>query len=156
MTVRLDFSPGSRKALIKIMGAEKLTRRGLRQAMFKVSDDLKSEASKEILRKPKSGRTYLIRRGASGRVVRHVASAPGETHANFSGKTRRSLSYVMRGTSEIEFGYGLTNVQASDWAEFLEFGTSKMAARPSLANSIRSNERNIEQHFQDALRGAFE
>lgn len=127
-------------------------RRSIRQAFFELGRDLKATANKEILRKPKGGRTYFIR-APGGRRRRHVASAPGETHANMTGAARRSIGWQVNGSDSLTFGYGVDpRGPAPDYAEFLEFGTSKMAARPSLQNAMSDVERNAEVYFREAWR----
>lgn len=148
MTVKFIKNSGNKKVIGKITGLENLTKRGIRQGMFKSGKSLVGRASSEILRKPKSGRVYIIR-DSLGRRRRHVASAPGETHANLTGQTRRSLGFQLHGTRQLEFGYGVsTGKSGSDWAEFLEFGTRRMKPRPSLQNAIRNQQGTMVQHFQ--------
>jgi len=133
------------------------TRRSIRQGFFKLGHDLKRTASKEILRKPKSGRTYFIRT-RSGRLRRHVASAPGETHANITGAVRRSIGFQIHGSLSMDFGYGVKpNTRgpgrvALDRGEWLEFGTSGMKARPSLLNAINATTRNAENYFDNEFK----
>lgn len=118
------------------------TRNAVRQALFQYLRELKSVTNKEILRKPKSGRTYIVRT-KGGRRRRHIASAPGETHANRSGKTRRSLSWKVFGWDKGRFGYGIsTNASnvAPPWAVYMAFddGGSNPSNRPSLENGFNS------------------
>lgn len=139
---------GSDRVIAKITGIVGLTRKGMRQGMFQSGRGLISRANTEILRKPKSGRTYIIR-DRSGRRRRHVASAPGETHANLSGDTRKSMGYQLHGTSELEFGYGVSSgKKAPDYAGFLE------NTRPSLQNAIRSEQGNMVRHFENGIEDA--
>lgn len=141
--VRLDSS--SRKAVYRLQNLRKLTRAGVQYAAWQSAKQLQKATSDEIIRKPKRGRTYIIR-GPSGRRRRHVASAPGETHANLTGTLRRSLGFQVSDT-EIEFGYGVFRTPAPEYAEYVEFGTRRMKARPSLANGIRSQRRNFQNNF---------
>lgn len=122
-------------------------KRTIRQGFFQLGKDLKITANKEILRRPKKGRVYYIRtRG--GRSRRHVASAPGETHANITGALRRSIGWVVAGSESLTFGYGVDpRGPAPDRAEWLEFGTTRMKARPSLQNAMKDTERNAEVYF---------
>lgn len=138
--------------LVKIERGLEFSRRAIRQGFFQLGKDLKKTASDEILRKPKGGRVYVIR-GAGGSRRRHVASAPGETHANLGGKLRRSLGWQVQGAEQLEFGYmdGLI----PDYAPFVEFGTTRMAARPSLQNAISVITRNAEVYFSSALAKEF-
>lgn len=144
---------GNRRVLARMEGPnfQRATRRGLRQAWFAFAKDLKAEANREILRKPKSGRTYFFRDRA-GRRRRHVASAPGETHANRTGALRRSLSWKVQGTDQMEFGYGIVGArtQAPDpgYGSFVEFGTRRMEARPSLGNAVRARQGTAIVHFE--------
>lgn len=151
MTVKFTANRQNDRVFAKIEGIEKLTRRGLRQGSFKAGHAIIDEASREILKGPKTGKTY-IRRDRAGRKRRHMASAPGETHANFSGVARRSLSFQIRGASEIEVGYGVSSgKEAPEHAKFIEFGTSKMKPRPSVGNAINSEQGNITQHFEHEI-----
>lgn len=114
------------------------TEQAIRRGWFAFMQELQRVANREILRKPKSGRVYIISDRA-GRRRRHVASAPGETHANLTGATRRSLSWRVEGWERATFGYGVSTSSlnaAPVWAPYLEFGTSRMAPRPSLKNAI--------------------
>lgn len=111
---------------------------------------LKRRANHEILHGKKTGRVYRVRKG--GRVRNHRASAPGETHANLSGRLRRSLSWKVHGWQRAEFGYGVaTNASevAPLYAPFVEFGTSRMEARPSLENAIEAEP--VEGYFDAAF-----
>lgn len=116
---------------------------------------LKKRANREILHGPKTGRIYVIRT-ATGRRKRHRASAPGETHANRSGRLRRSLSWKVYGWQRAAFGYGVA-VKASEaaprYARFVEHGTRKMEPRPSLANAIEKEE--VQGHFDRAFDKVF-
>jgi HK97 gp10 family phage protein len=151
MTVRFTPGRGNDRVFGRIEGLEKLTRKGLRRGMFKAGQALISEASREILKGTKTGIVY-IRRDRAGRRRRHLSSAPGETHANLSGMLRRSLSYQLHGATEIEFGYGVSSGKsAPDYAGWVEFGTTKMRARPSLGNALRSQQGNLTEHFERGI-----
>lgn len=128
---------------------EQRTNRAIRSMWFGLGDDLKIRANAEILRKPKSGRVYIIR-DKSGRRRRHVASAPGETHANLTGKLRRAIAWKVHGNNELTFGYGLGR-SSPEYDEFVEFGTRNMEARPSLENAINFLQANAESHFSEGM-----
>ncbi len=144
MSIKLDRN--SRQAVVKIRSLKKLTKRGMEFAGYTSGRGLVKATSDQILAKPKGGRTY-VSRTRSGSRSRHVASATGETHANFSGKLRRALDFKVS-TKQLEFGYGVTKGNAPDYASFVEFGTFKMGPRPSLQNGIKSQTRNIEKNFE--------
>lgn len=143
MNVTID--PNSRKTVLRIRGLNRLTKEGVEHAAWTSARGLRKATSKEILRKPKGGRVY-VSRTRSGARRRHTASAPGETHANFSGKLRRSLDFKVS-SRNIEFGYGVTKGNAPDYAEFVEFGTRNMKPRPSLQNGIKGERRNFQNNF---------
>lgn len=147
MTVKFTANRQNTKVFATIKDIPDLTRRGLRQGMFKAGQGLISEANREILKGAKTGVIYL-RRDRAGRRRRHMSSAAGETHANISGTLRKSLSFQLRGASEIEFGYGVSSGnEAPEYAKFVEFGTTKMKARPTLNNALKAEQGNMTQHF---------
>lgn len=144
----------------------KASRRVIRQFWFLTGHDFRNDARSEILRKPKSGRTYFLAKGVfktgkrkgKRRRVKHIASAPFETHANFTGLTRRSIGFKIVGQVRMMFGYGIaTSKPATEWAPFLEFGTigfkkvGPMAARPSLSAAIDRMEGKAQHNFDEAV-----
>lgn len=139
------IDPASRKAIALIKNLRRLTKEGVEYAAWQSAKQLQQATSQQILQRPKGGRTY-IRRDSAGRGRRHTASAPGETHANRTGRLRKALSYKVSST-EIEFGYGVTKNDAPEYAGFVEFGTRRMLARPSLQNGIASQRRNFQNNF---------
>lgn len=149
MSVKLTIDSESRKVVLHLQNLRKLTKAGVEYAAWDSAKQLKEETNKEILRKPKRGRTYIYL-DAAGRRRRHVASAPGETHANRTGKLRRSLSFRVS-HREIEFGYGVFREQAPEYAGYVEEGTKKMRARPSLLNGINSQRRNFQNNFDQQI-----
>lgn len=150
MSFTFKADRANRKVLLEIDGIEDRVRRSVRQGFFALGKDLRKTASDAILEKPKGGKTY-IRRTATGRKRRHVASAPGETHANMSGKLRRSLGFKVRGAHELEFGYGVDK-DAPEYGIYLEEGTRNMGQRPSLGNAVEDTTRNAENYFDDEFR----
>jgi hypothetical protein len=145
--INLRPHPNNRKVFVQIDRLEERTTRSIRQGWFKLGKDLKQTANKEILKRPKGGRTY-IRRTRGGRRRRHVASAAGETHANMTGKLRRSIGWRVSGSKYMEFGYGVARGEfAPDYANAIENGSRTILARPSLRNTINSTQRNAERYF---------
>jgi len=155
MSVTFKASPGNSKVFGKIDNISKLTSRGIRAGMFETGNGLVKSANTEILTGTKSGRVYIVRtRG--GRTRRHRASAPGQTHANLTGGARRSLSYQLKGTTSLEFGYGVSSGKgAPEYVKALEFGTRKMKARPTLQNALMAEQGNMVQHFEDGIMEQF-
>ena len=130
----LDFKADHRNKQVfaQLDDLDDRTRRGIRQFWFALGKSLLKSFNAAVLKKPRSGRVYKIRRGSTRR--RHVASQPGETPANISGNYRKSGGYQIRGAMEMQFG------NSADYAGFLENGTLKMEERPGLGNSVRDTE----------------
>ena len=150
--ITVKSNRGSERVFRQLNNLDKGWRKAIRQMWFGLADDMKNRANSEILRKPKSGRVYIIRRG--GRRRRHVASAPGETHANLTGRLRKAIGWKVHGNDELSFGYGVTG-PSPKYDEFVEFGTSKMSARPSLENAINFAQANAELRFSSAMKKEF-
>jgi hypothetical protein len=143
----------SERVFAELRNLQGITRRSVRHAWFELGKDLKRTANEEIKRKPKRGRTYVIRT-KSGRRRRHVASAPGETHANLGGTLRRSLSWKVHGVESMDFGFGVSTSaknEAPVYSPFVEYGTSRMAERPSLNNAINACQATAEQAFEENM-----
>ena len=151
-SIKLTDPSGAESVFLSLEGIEGGFRKAIRKGFIALGRDLKAEADREILRKPKRGRVYFVR-SRSGRPRRHVASAPGETHANLSGDLRRSIQWRTFG-DELLFGYGIRDNSEPLYAPFVEFGTSRMAARPSLANAVNVTQREAEVNFRRALERA--
>lgn len=132
MMLDLQSDRANQQVFAQLNGLEDRTRRGVRRFWFALGKSLLKSFNAEVLRKPKSGRVYKIRRGKVRR--RHVASAPGESPANLSGNYRKSAGYQIRGMMEMQFG------AEAEYAGFLENGTSRMRARPGLGNAVRDTQ----------------
>ncbi len=160
--IKTELKATSKRVFVDLTQIKEKGRRVVRQFWFYTGHDMRDEARKEILRKPKGGRTYVLRRKRGGRGVRHVASAPFETHANFTGKTRGSIGFKLHGKSRMSFGYGVSrNKPATEQAAHLEFGTigfkkvGPMAARPSLASAIDKMEGRAQRNLDQAVKNEF-
>lgn len=127
------------------------TRRAIRKAWKPIGDGLVKSASDEILKLNKTGIVYRSR-GKRGRRRRHVSSAEGQSHANFSGFLRRSLDWSTHSWTRLEFGY-LKN--PPNYSGFVEFGTRKMEPRPSLQHAIVDQEANVERYYSLNMRHEF-
>lgn len=151
LEIRIREPSRNTRTLARLERAAGHGRRAMRHAWFELGKDLRAEASREVLHGIKTGRVYIIR-GPSGRRRRHRASAPGETHANRTGALRRGLSWKVHGHRRMEFGYGITPSDRSPvYASFVELGTRRMAARPTLANAINALQRNVARDFATAM-----
>jgi hypothetical protein len=89
-----------------------------------VLDDVVTEARESLLRQPKTGRVYRTKRGT------HQASAPGQPPANWYGGLFSSIASYRTPDG------GLI-VASSEYAGFLEHGTSHIAPRPFMGPAAR-------------------
>jgi len=130
--LRLEIDRRNRQAEVRLDEIQDRTRRGIRRFWFALGKTLLKSLTEAVRKKPRSGKTYITRRG--GRRRRHVASRAGESPANDTGNYLRGAGFQLRGTSEMLFGVDAL------YAGFLENGTSKMESRPGLANAVSSTE----------------
>ncbi len=132
MMLSFQSDPINKRVFVQLSEIDDRSRRGIRQFWFALGKSLSKSFNAAVLKKPRGGRVYRIRRGKTSR--RHTASQPGETPANISGTYRKGIGYQIRGAMEMQFG------NSAEYAGFLENGTSKMAARPGLRNAVRDTE----------------
>lgn len=97
-----------------------------------------SEKVKRTLSKPGTGAVYV----RDGKM--HRASAPGQPPAKDTGTLQSSIEYKV--TKDGETISGLIGSSA-DYAIYLEFGTSRMAARPFLRPVLENNKEEIVDKF---------
>lgn len=114
------------------------------QTLLAVGNDVRNVAIKSMTGK-KTGRIYRRR------TVSHQASAPGQAPAVDTGRLRGSIDVD---TSRIS-ALVVTIRAQTEYAEHLEFGTSRMAARPymrpALAKATKSLDRDIARAIKRAV-----
>jgi len=140
MGVKID--PKSKKVLVRIEKLDKQIPRNLRRGLYFVGKKLKETASKNILKRGRSGRVYKYK----GR--RHISSSPGESWANRSGEARRGLIYKVSSPTKLIFG------NTVEHAKFMEFGTKTIQPRPAHLISIKQNNRNIIKILNNEIKKA--
>lgn len=142
----INLSSQSKRVVFSINHLSRLTKNGMNRALFEIGKDLVASARKDILKKPKHGRVYLLR--LRGRRVRHRASAPGEAPANFTGALKNSIKAKQHGSNELVFGAG--NVTDLNYAKTLEEGSHirRIEPRPYLITAIKNNDRNIQKRLE--------
>lgn len=129
--------------------------KAIRQGFYTSGKQLVADLNKDM-KAPKSGRTYKVYRGVSGKLKKpklHVASAPSETPAIITGKFRKSVDFAVRGNRTLEFG---ANESAPEYAEFLEKGTSKMQAREPFKRTVLKLKDKIKSNIDIQLKKAME
>jgi HK97 gp10 family phage protein len=122
----------SAKIQIKLNKAE-LTKI-INQAENLVSDSsvyMAEEMKKSIASGAKSGRKY----------GNHTSSAPGQSPANWTGELLRSIKVQKDKNKSIVY-------ITAKYAEFLEFGTSKMRARPFIIPAFIKTKKYIQDRLK--------
>lgn len=105
------------------------------------ANDIRNTIIESMKREKKTGKYY--KRGKRGK---HQASAPGEAPAVDSGEL---IARIIFDTKKLEVEVGVE--AGAPYAEFLEFGTSKMKARPFLAPAILKHEQAIIDSVGDGV-----
>jgi len=106
-----------------------------------VAMDTQNEAVRGIQRGPANGRTY--KRG----TVTHTASAPGQFPMSDTGRLASNVESILATPANIRAKVG-TNII---YGAYLEFGTSKMAARPWLQRSFRQAAEGVAKELKAKL-----
>lgn len=107
---------------------------------------VEAEAKRSIMQGQKTGKLY------KRRTVTHQASSPGQAPANDTGRLVNSIaSYVVRNGNYalVTAGKGIAK-----YAAMLEFGTSKMAARPFLFPAAEKSRQWINERMNKAVTNA--
>lgn len=118
-------------------------RQALASSIVRGTEGVREEAISLILDTPKTGRIYRRR------SIEHRASAPGEPPASDTGRLVNSIR------TDYDFGSLRGTVEAStDYAAYLEFGTSRMAARPYMRPALARRAKQIEDDMAQAVRAA--
>lgn len=129
MTARVLKGKNNRRVFLQIERLEYNTRGAIHDALHEIGRENVRYTRALILDRNKTGRVYII----NGR--RHQASAPGEAPANLSGRLERSVDYVVRGFTQMEFGDQVPH------GRFLELGTDRIEPRPHLAATVRDRQK---------------
>jgi HK97 gp10 family phage protein len=98
--------------------------------------------AKDMMNKPKHGRTYIV----NGKA--HTAAADGEAPAVLSGSLQKSTRFEIKG-NDLLFGAG---DDKTNYAKFLELGTVKMGEKPFIMASVEDNFKDIEREFEDTMK----
>ncbi len=145
MSISVISSPKNKKAFLSIGRAPARARTGIRKAFYYIGKEDVSVSRKQILKKNKTGRVYMVR--LKGRTVRHRASAPGEFPANLSGALRKSIDFVVRGSNRMEFGARVPYAENLELGKIPGPGSAASKARPFLAKTVELTRRNAIVHM---------
>lgn len=108
----------------------------VRQGFREIGKTLRKESIEATRRKDKAGRKYVVAKTSkAGKVSQktYISSAPGQSHAQVSGELGQSIDFTVNGAKKMQYGYDNSRKRGV----FLEKGTSKMAARPTLRNAMQ-------------------
>ena len=132
--MRLEIKvKGVKKALQSLKSLEKDLEEPFREVIKGGAQLIRGEAIKSIQTGPKSGRTY---EKYNPRRT-HKASAPGEAPASDTGNLVRNIT-VKQKSQDI-----VTVESGAHYSKFLEYGTSKMQARPFLFPAFKMSQGKI-------------
>lgn len=134
---------------IELQGKEEF-RRAILAASQAVKDEVEAEVVataielranivKSIARGPKTGQVY--RRGN----VTHQASAPGQAPATDTGRLVNNIYFERLGATTAAVGSTLV------YAEHLEYGTRKMAARPFFRPAVEKMRKQFQKRLEIAV-----
>jgi len=143
------------KAQIEAMKAKLEARRtgahsGIYNAVTKACLLVEASAKELITESPASGRVYY--RGTH-HDIEHRASAPGEAPAVDAGMLRRSITHDISQDGAQVVGRVGSTITDPPYGSYLEYGTSKMAARPWLGPAIEKSKDRIRQLLLDGIAG---
>ena len=116
--------------------------RNAQKACFKAANLVKNEAQKSILQGAKTGPT--VTRYNPKRTI--AISAPGEPPASDTGFLANNITSEVR-TEQGNRVFGVVRSTAP-YSAFLEFGTTKMAARPFLQPALNKSANKIKRIFE--------
>lgn len=131
----------------------------VRAALENITDEIRTEVSKVVIgtalelqgnikksiqRGPASGRSY---QKYNPRRT-HQASAPGQAPATDTGRLANSIFFDQEGLLSATVGSNLI------YALYLEYGTTKMAARPYFRPAVEAMRPKFEKRLEAAIRRA--
>lgn len=147
------------QAALRKFGAD--AEKEIGKAITATALEVNSNVKKAILRGPKSGRTYTeIFRMINGRAIpvgprsgnnlsaSHTASAPGQAPATDTGTLAGSIYFTQDNPLQATIGSRLA------YAYYLEYGTTRMAARPAWQPETEKGQKALMARIEKALHKA--
>ncbi len=139
---------------VKIEGLEKIKKastdihasvqKELQKALLASAMKVEREAKDLIRKGPKTGRIY------KRRTVTHRASAPGESPASDTGRLLGSITSYINKIAGLE-AFVVAGRGAVKYARMLEFGTTKIAARPFMLPAYMKSKAFITERLNRAV-----
>lgn len=117
----------------------------LRKALFASANQVEGEAKKSVAAGGKTGRIY------KRRSVTHRSSAPGEAPASDTGRLLNSINAYPAPANRLE-STTVAGRGTAKYAAMLEFGTTKMAARPFMFPALEKSKDWIRERLAKAVR----
>jgi HK97 gp10 family phage protein len=140
----MSFSNASR-LVTQLQNIKRTLNQKVNQALAKGAMDMANYAKEKIQSQSTSGRIY--KRGS----ITHTASVAGAFPNSDTGTLASSIFFDMNVRSRVaRFGVN----DRLNYARFLEFGTSKMEARPFLRPSYNALKNEYKQSIEDAVNEA--
>lgn len=139
-TIRVEMD-GLNQLLGQLQRLGAVAEEVIEETLFDIATDTQAEAVKGINGPPKSGRVYQ----KSNPNRTHTASAPGQYPASDTGRLASSVRMLPDGPVAYVVG---TNVA---YGPMLEFGTSRMGARPWLLPSFEKAKIGVEREMRVKL-----
>jgi hypothetical protein len=160
--MQIKGTSSNNKVFMQIKDLNNLQSRAIRQGFYDIGKTLVNDAVNFINEKPKSGRTYLVRIGKGGKLLKnrkkHIASAAGESPAVITGKLRDSVNFLVHGDTRMEFG--VDDKKGVKYGKFLEYsdlvsmtgkGSKNIEPRPFISKSYKKNEQQMINIFTNSL-----
>jgi len=139
--MKIDFEMhGLDNAIIRVRDIDDSANQTVLKALEAGAFKIRNRILQAMKRTPRTGRAY--RRGKRW----HIASSPGNAPARDMGEL---MSHIMVKSRMLEVEVGAT--AGAPYYKFLEFGTRKMAQRPSLLPAINEEWPGIEQDIINRL-----
>lgn len=160
--MQIKENSNNAKVFMQIKDLNNLQSRAIRQGFYDVGKVLVKDAVAFINDKPKTGRTYMVRIGKGGKLLKnrrkHIASAAGESPAVITGKLRDSVNFLVHGDTKLEFGvddkFGVKYGKFLEYSDLISMtgkGSKNIEPRPFISKSYKKNEQQIVTIFTNSL-----
>lgn len=138
--VNVDFI-GAKALILNKAPLKKVLREGAKK--------VRQSGRKLAGRKEGSGRSYSVWGG-----MLHKSSSDGEAPAKLTGAVQRSIFYRVLDRDGLALSIGPKRRGPTFYSWFLAFGTSKMTARPFMAEALRAHQVEINTGLVSAYQQA--